>query len=95
MGGSPVYVLLLVSMALITGSSAWRRRKIRRAVRDLPTLMQRQLGEAPLYEPPESAPEGLEGYVRLYHRLARIEKSIWILAALWLAYVLILATRGI
>lgn len=96
MGGSPIFVLLMLSGALIMGGSSWRRRRIRKAVRDLPTPMMRLLGDEPLFEPPatDDLPEGLRAYADQHRRLARIEKIIWALAFCWLAYVLVLVLRG-
>ncbi|MCT4558253.1 MAG: hypothetical protein N4A61_09355 [Pelagimonas sp.] len=96
MGGSPIFVLLMLSGALIMGASSWRRRRIRKAVRDLPTAMARQLGDDPLFEPPAvgNIPEGLRAYAGQYRRYARIEKTVWALAFVWLAYVLVLVLRG-
>ena len=56
-------------------------------MRDLPTLLQRQLGEAPDYLPPADVPPGLQPYAALHKRTARIEKLFWGLAILWLAYI--------
>lgn len=95
MGGSPTFVLLMLAGALIMGASNWRRRRIRKAVRDLPTPMLRLLGDDPLFEPPQGdIPDGLRAYTSLHRRLAYIEKFIWALAAIWLSYVLVLVLRG-
>lgn len=93
---SPVFILLMLAGALIMGASSWRRRRIRKAVRDLSTPMTRLLGDAPLYDPPSEGemPEGLRDYSGLHRRLALIEKFIWALAAIWLSYVLVLVLRG-
>lgn len=83
----PEFTLLMVAAFLVMGAKTWRQRKIRRAVRDLPTMLQRQLGEAPDYMPPEDPPEGLEPFAALHRRTGRVEKVFWGLAILWLGYV--------
>ncbi|SMX40738.1 hypothetical protein [Maliponia aquimaris] len=83
----PEYTLLMVSAFLVMGAKSWRQRRIRRAVRDLPTRLQRQLGEGPTYLPPDEVTPDLEPYVAVHRRTGRIEKLFWGLAILWLAYV--------
>lgn len=71
----------------VMGVRAWRERRLRRAMRDLPTVLQRQLGEAPGYAPPAELPEGLQHYAAVYRRSGLVMKVIWGLAVLWLLYV--------
>jgi hypothetical protein len=95
MGGSPAYSLLAVFIFLIIGSSGWRRSRIRKARRDLPTAMQRQLGPDPMYEPPEDPPDGLHEYARMHRRTARVQYAAWGLGFAWLAWVgFLILTKG-
>lgn len=87
----PEFSLVMVAAFLLMGARNWRHRRIRRAVRDLPTMMQRQLSEAPEFLPPEDPPKELETFAALHRRTERIEKTIWGLAILWMAYVAYLA----
>ncbi|CUH78503.1 hypothetical protein [Tropicibacter naphthalenivorans] len=90
MQDNPIVLLLGVFFALFLGGRGWRRRKLKRAVRDLPTRLQRMIGEEPGFEPPAEVPEGLQGYVALYGRSARVMYGIWALAFGWLGYVIYL-----
>ena len=95
MQGSLLRAALAFSAMLIYLPTAWRRSRLRRAVRDLPTPMQRLLGPEPMYEPPTGTlPEGLRAYAALYRRTARVQFVFWGLAALWLAYVAYSAFEG-
>ncbi len=90
----PRVLLLGVFFALFLGAKSWRRKKIKRAARDLPTRLRRQLGDEPDYLPPQPVPEGMESYVALHRRSARVMYFVWGLAFLWLAYVAFLLLRG-
>jgi len=81
---------------LVMGSAQWRRGRIRRAVRDLPTRMQRLLGPEPLFTPPSEGelPEGLRRYAALHHRTRWVQRAIWALAFLWLGYTLYSVLKG-
>ena len=95
MGGSPTYSLLAVFIFLVIGSSGWRRSRIRKARRDLPTAMQRQLGPDPMFDPPDDPPEGLQDYAAMHRRTARVQYAAWALGFAWLAWVAILfVTKG-
>lgn len=94
MRNNPLFILFGISALLWLGAQNWRRRKIKRAMRDLPTRMQRLLGPEPLYQPPADAPDGLAGFRALHDRTRRVEIAVRILAGLWLAYVLFLVLRG-
>ncbi|MGR3494170.1 hypothetical protein [Citreimonas sp.] len=83
---SPASSLLAVSAFLMVGGSHWRRTRIRKARRDLPTRMQRLLGPDPTFEPPADPPEGLRDYARLYRRTALIETVLWGLALAWMVF---------
>ncbi|SDY18811.1 hypothetical protein [Citreimonas salinaria] len=87
MGGSPTYSLLAVFFFLVIGSSGWRRSRIRRARRDLPTAMQRRLGPDPMFDPRADPPEGLRAYTALHRRTARIQYAAWALGFAWLVWV--------
>ena len=94
MRNDPRVLLIGIFFALFLGAKSWRRKKIKRAARDLPTRLRRQLGDEPEFAPPEPAPEGLEAYVALHRRSARVMYFVWGLAVLWLAYVAFLLLRG-
>ena len=92
---SPQMSLFALSAFLIMGSANWRKRRIRRAVRDLPTRAQRQLGPDPYFDPPEHPDsEALQSYANLHRRSLRIVHVCWALAFVWLAYVLYLLAGG-
>ena len=92
---NPVFILLAISALLWIGAKSWRRKKIKRAARDLPTRTLRLLGPEPEFEPPEDAPEELAGFVALHSRTRRMEWVVRGLALLWLGYVLfLLMQRG-
>ena len=95
MRGNPLFILLGVSVMLWLGAQNWRRRRVKRAARDLPTRLQRLLGPEPEFAPPSEAPEGLAPYVALHARAARVERALRGLALLWLAYVLYLAMGAV
>ena len=90
MRNNPYVLLFGLFFALFLGARGWRRRVLKRAVRDLPTRLRRMVGEEPGYEPPEDLPEGLEGYAHLHRRSARIMHIVWAVAFAWLAYVIYL-----
>lgn len=96
MQSSPVYSLLALTFMLVIGASHWRRSKLRRAVRDLPTMMQRQLGPEPEFVPPgpENLPDNLRSFAALHKRTRRIMHIIWSAGFAWLAFVLFLLLRG-
>ncbi|MCT8159236.1 hypothetical protein [Pseudoruegeria sp. SHC-113] len=92
---NPYMLLFGLAAAIWLGAQTWRRRKLKRAVRDLPTLLQRQLGPEPDYLPPEhiaQTPE-LAAYARLHQRTARVQRALWGLAGLWLLFVIFLVLR--
>jgi hypothetical protein len=94
MSNNPVVLLFGLSALMWLGAQNWRRRKLKRAVRDLPTLMQRMLGPEPAFEPPKDTPDGLQGFAVLHHRTRRVEWIVRGLAVLWLAYVVFLLLKG-
>lgn len=94
MRGNPMIMLLSLSALMWIGAQNWRRRKLKRAARDLPTLMQRLLGPEPAFEPPADPPEGLQGFARLHDRTRRVEWIIRAVALLWLGYVVFLLLKG-
>ena len=93
MRGNPLFVLLGVSVLLWLGAQNWRRRRLKRAARDLPTRMQRLLGDEPQFTPPAEPPDGLGDYVALHARTRKVEWAVRGVALLWLAYVLFLVLR--
>ena len=94
MRDNPLIILLGVSVLLWLGGQSWRRRKLKRAVRDLPTVTQRQLGPDPSFDPPTDLPKGLGPYAALHARTRKVELAVRGLALAWLVYVLYLATKG-
>lgn len=94
MGNNPVVLLFGLSALMWLGAQNWRRRKLKRAVRDLPTLMQRMLGPEPAFDPPSDPPDALQRFAVLHDRTRRIEWVIRGVAVLWLAYVVFLLLRG-
>ena len=94
MRDNPAFILLAVSALLWLGAQNWRRRKLKRASRDLPTRMQRLLGPEPAFEPPAELPEGLAGFASLHGRTRRVEWIVRSLALVWLAYVLSMLLKG-
>jgi hypothetical protein len=93
MGGNgmgPGFSLVMLAAVLIMGASNWRQRRIRRAVRDLPTRLRRQLGEGPEFLPPDEVPEELGDYVALHRRADFVVRVVWVISGLWLVYVLYL-----
>lgn len=91
-----MYSLFAVTIMLVIGASHWRRSKLRRAVRDLPTMTQRQLGPEPNFLPPnaDELPDDLRSYAALHKRSRRIMHIVWSLGAAWLVFVLFLLLRG-
>lgn len=94
MGNNPVVLLFGLSALMWLGAQNWRRRKLKRAVRDLPTLMQRMLGPEPVFALPKDPPDGLQGFAVLHDRTRRVEWIVRGLAVLWLAYVVFLLLKG-
>ncbi|MFW2541076.1 hypothetical protein ACN2XU_00445 [Primorskyibacter sp. 2E107] len=91
---SPFYSLFGVFLMLWMGALHWRRKRIRKAMRDLPTRLQRLLGPEPDFAPPpDKLPEGLNSYASLHRRTGRIQRGLWGVALLWLAYILFLFVR--
>ena len=88
---TPEWSLMMVAIFLVMGAANWRRRRLRRATRDLPTRLFRQLGPEPEFLPPEEVPEGLQSYAALHKRSLRIQHGVWLLALIWLVYVAYLA----
>jgi hypothetical protein len=91
-----MYSLFAVTIMLVIGASHWRRSKLRRAVRDLPTMAQRQLGPEPDYLPPNAGDlsDDLRSYAALHKRSRRVMHVVWSLGAAWLVFVLFLLVRG-
>lgn len=89
MNMSAEWSLAMVFVFAITLASGWQRAKIRRAVRNLSTAGRRQLGEAPDFAPPagEALTPELADYAALHRRVGLIVKGVWVLALVWLAYV--------
>jgi hypothetical protein len=94
MRGNPVIMLLGLSALMWIGAQNWRRRRLKRAARDLPTLMQRMLGPEPAFDPPADPPEGLQRFAHLHSRTRQVEWVIRGAALLWLAYVVFLLLKG-
>ncbi|MBS0126431.1 hypothetical protein [Thetidibacter halocola] len=92
---NPHLILIGLSILLWLGAQNWRRRKLKRAVRDLPTRMQRLLGPEPSFDPPSEPPEALAPYATLHASTRRVEWVVRGLALLWLAYVLYLELKGL
>ncbi|MBV6636220.1 MAG: hypothetical protein KI788_09975 [Mameliella sp.] len=88
---TPQWSLMMVAVFLVMGVSNWRRRRLKRAARDLPTRLFRQLGPEPEFDLPDSPPEGLEDFAALQKRSLRVQHWVWGLALLWLVYVIYLA----
>lgn len=88
---TPELSLMMLAVVLIMGASNWRRRRLKRAARDLPTRLFRLLGPEPDYDPPEALPEGLEDFAALHKRSLRVQHWVWGLALIWLLYVTYLA----
>jgi len=86
----PEWSLVMLAVFAVMGVSQWRRRRLQRAARDLPTRMRRLLGEAPEYDLPDEVPEGLLGFAALQRRTERVQNVVWVLAILWLAWVVIM-----
>lgn len=87
---TPEWSLMMVAIFLVMGSANWRRRRLRRATRDLPTRLFRQLGPEPEFLPPEELPEELQSYASLHKRSLRIQHGIWFLALVWTGWVALL-----
>ncbi|WP_136440104.1 hypothetical protein [Pacificoceanicola onchidii] len=85
---TPLFSLFAVFIMIWLGAQQWRRNRLKRAVRDLPTRLQRQVGPEPDYLPPEGEiPEDLADYVALHRKTTRIQRGAWLVALAWLAYV--------
>ncbi len=89
---TPQWSLMMVAVVLVMGASQWRRKRIKRAARDLPTRLRRLLGPEPEYAPPDEAPEddggALAGFAALHRRTERVMHAIWVVALLWVVWVL-------
>ena len=94
MGNNPMALLFGLSALMWLGAQNWRRRRLKRAARDLPTLMQRMLGPEPAFEPPADPPEALQRFAHLHSRTRQVEWVIRGGALLWLAYVVFLLLKG-
>ena len=95
MQNNPYILLFGLFFAIWLGAKSWRGNRLRRAVRDLPTASRRMIGPEPLYLPPdttEAAPE-LAAYQQLHRRTGQIQKGLFALAGLWLAFVIYLVLR--
>lgn len=92
----PEFSLLAVFFFVIIASANWRRRRIRRAVRDLATRDRRLLGPDPFYVLPEDdpLPEGLQAFAALQARVDRIVHVLWGAGFVYLAFVVFLILRG-
>ncbi|MBV2358996.1 hypothetical protein KUH32_04345 [Thalassococcus sp. CAU 1522] len=93
---TPEYAAAALFFMLIVLSTAWRRGRIRRAVRDLPTPMQRLLGPEPLFMPPPDGrlPDALRDYAALHRRTRWVQLVLWTVAFCWIAYVVYHALKG-
>ncbi|WP_417603850.1 hypothetical protein [Primorskyibacter flagellatus] len=89
------HALFAVFTMLVVLSTMWRRRRLRRAVRDLPTRMQRLLGPEPLFSPPpdDDLPDGLRSYAALHKRTRLINYACWAIAALYAALIVFLLLK--
>ena len=94
MGNHPLVLLFGLSALMWLGAQNWRRRRLKRAARDLPTLMQRMLGPEPAFKPPADPPEALQRFAHLHSRTRQVEWVIRGGALLWLAYVVFLLLKG-
>jgi hypothetical protein len=94
MGNNPMALLFGLSALMWLGAQNWRRRRLKRAARDLPTLMQRMLGPEPAFDPPADPPEALQRFAHLHSRTRQVEWVIRGAALLWLAYVVFLLLKG-
>lgn len=95
MQNNPYILLLGIFFAIWLGAKSWRRNRLRRAARDLPTACRRLLGPEPDFLPPtpDSAPPEMASYLRLYRRTGQIQLGLWALAGLWLVFVIFLVLR--
>lgn len=85
---TPLYSLFAVFIMIWLGAQHWRRNRLKRAVRDLPTRLQRQLGPEPNFPPPtDDVPDELAEYAAYHRKTARIQRGAWLMALAWLAYV--------
>jgi hypothetical protein len=87
---TPEWSLMMVAVFLVMGSAHWRRRRLRRATRALPTRLFRLLGPEPDFDPPEELPQELHGFAALHKRSLRVQHGIWLLAFVWMAWVVLL-----
>ncbi|MDK3074237.1 hypothetical protein QO034_14050 [Sedimentitalea sp. JM2-8] len=93
---SPNRALFAVFVMLIVFSTIWRRNRLRRAVRNLPTRMQRLLGPEPQFQPPpdDALPDGLRAYAALHRRTRWVIYLCRAAAAFFAALILFLALKG-
>ncbi|MDO6730666.1 hypothetical protein Q4577_11600 [Marinovum sp. 2_MG-2023] len=93
---SPETAAIALFAMLVIGSSHWRRRRIRRAMRGLPTRMQRLLGPDPLFLPPpdDRLPDELRAYAALHRRSAWVQYVLWGLAFVWIGYIIYSVLKG-
>lgn len=93
---SPAMVLFAPSFALWLGARSWRRRRLKRAARDLPTKMRRLLGPEPDFLPPEgdgASPE-MTDFAKLHRKTRRVTTVFGLLACVWLLFAAFLALQG-
>ncbi|WP_425098019.1 hypothetical protein [Tropicibacter sp. S64] len=91
---NPLYSLFAISFMLWMGAKQWRRKRLRRAMRDLPTRLQRMLGPEPEYDLPDGdVPEALRAFAAVHRRTAWIQRVATGAALLWLLYILFLFAR--
>ncbi len=90
------HALITVFAMLIVLSTMWRRRRLRRAVRDLPTRMQRLLGPEPLFIPPpdDRLPDDLRAYAALHKRTRWVIYLCWTVAAAYAAMIVFSVLKG-
>ena len=88
-------VLFAVFAMLVVGSQTWRRRRVRRAARDLPTRVQRMLGPEPEFDLPEGPlSEDLAGFAVVKRRTLWVQRAVWGVAGVWGGFVAYLMLGG-
>lgn len=95
MRDNPHFLLFGLFFAIWLGAQSWRRRRLKRAARDLPTRLRRMLGPEPDYCPPpgDHLPAEMQDFARLHRRTARVQRALWGAAGLWLLFVIFLLLR--